>query len=505
MTDAEKNCMKKIFLTPILLFGSLFLGCNPMMVNPATEKLTEQTVELLGCPSLTENLLTEIYRVLLTNESFTATQELRRLIMAKTQQNLGFAASDKIEFFTDAYLNFYKFLTSDVAKALKLKTRMQVLEVLTALELGDRSDSVRSRLQDRYQELKAKISQASRSLKSYCDREESANFDQAYLSSDYWGQLRAQLPAVVYGGRKVFATAYQSCDTLNFPPIGEQTPDVQGIRKTSRHPAGGWKREIYNLSLTQQTHYYLQNWRAADQQCTNLPARPLIYDFGGKPKAGSELDSPLDLFSDSGTGSRELGIDCSGFVFSSLASAGLRVNKNVRLKAISVYGISARMFKDPARNGLSCLRQVKPSEKVRLQEGDMIATTGHIIQVDELGPDPFGLSQIQRIEDCNMDTLPTENFDFVVLQSSPSKNGIGINRIAIRDYLTESDSYRSGLLAYAEAACKAQFGKVVAPRNTTISVVRHREEAGCFDRPLALKQESCLSQCPAPSAQPPLN
>lgn len=318
------------------------------------------------------------------------------------------------------------------------------------------------------------------------------------------------------GGRWVMATAYQSCEATRMPAMTLETRDAQGISRIGNHPSGGGVRVVSDLKALQATHPYLriQNKEAS---CFSVEANPLIYDFGGKPGYVSASARELDLFKNNGTGHKKtLGIDCSGLVFASLGVQGLRVipNKDVTAGLASGFG-SASLLNPPKE--WKCLERIKigtvgikngdagtglgiNNGNVRtdsvINKGDVISIKGHTVLVDEIGADPFGLRLIATRADCAK--IVSNNFDFTILQSSPSKGAVGINRYVIKDYLNDgADTMKKGLVKYAKAACEARFdSKQWRPVYSDISIVRHKGTSECVGRALTIKNESCLSICP---------
>jgi len=91
--------------------------------------------------------------------------------------------------------------------------------------------------------------------------------------------------------------------------------------------------------------------------------------------------------------------------------------------------------------------------------------------------------------------LKSQNFDFVIAQSSPVKNGIGIDLMVAKDYLGSSGTIHDGLVAYAVAACRAQFGASPNLNSPALSIVRHSRSAECKTKPLELTNSECVSRC----------
>ena len=195
-------------------------------------------------------------------------------------------------------------------------------------------------------------------------------------------------------------------------------------------------------------------------------------------------------------GTKVLGIDCSGYVFTATVSAGLRIAPNAPVKSTYVYGINAKKYMNPEQNGLGCFERVKMGASGNIKLGDVIAGTGHINIVDSVGPDPFGINNRRTVAEC--DAVTSDDFDFVVAQSSTDFEGVGLNRVQVRDFLKGHPSFDPGLEDYARQACKGRLaGKDVLLARSDLRVVRHKGTAACIaPKPVALTGESCVLSCP---------
>jgi hypothetical protein len=259
---------------------------------------------------------------------------------------------------------------------------------------------------------------------------------------------------------------------------------------------GGILRHYGDLNAIDNSHYYIHNMSQPNNSCAAVKNHPPIYDFGGKPYTTSTLATTLNMQrADGGSGSEVFGVDCSGFVFSSLVSAGLHiVDPGKDIKATMVLGTPAAAFKEPQSNHLGCMAKIAITSTQTLQPGDVIATTGHVIMVDTVGADPFGIAKAKTASDCSK--LTYGGFDFSVTQSSPSKGSIGINRYVAKDYLATSGTMASGLTAYAQALCRTKFGLAASLNSPNMSVVRHKKTPECRMPEFTLTGQECVSACP---------
>lgn len=100
------------------------------------------------------------------------------------------------------------------------------------------------------------------------------------------------------------------------------------------------------------------------------------------------------------------------------------------------------------------------------------------------------------LEQC--DSITAADFDFVISQSSNSKEGIGINKFEARDYLPTSEKMHAGFLKYAKDACRARLsGKDQQMQATNFQIIRHKMTSECkTSTAISLAGESCIAQCP---------
>ena len=316
----------------------------------------------------------------------------------------------------------------------------------------------------------------------------------SYVSfNDSLSLKNSSLHPLVYGARVVMAVAYQSCGVLDLPLVSSKTKNIKGVQITSRHKSGGVHRRISSLPQLTSSHYYLKELKGKTPAhgCPNILKNPLIYDFGGKPFVSSHPYPQINLFRNAGSGSSVLGMDCSGFVLSALARAGLRVKKNKPMKGSYVSGISSWLLRDRS-NGLNCLSKISFLDRNPLRAGDIIASHGHVVIVDQVGQDPFGLKEIKSKTRCS--ALSENHFNFSIIQSSSEFNGMGINRIHIKN-VTHPQLIR-GLKQMASELCYQKWGLNRGKKSISdITISRHTLEPECLDPQIPVSGEECLSEC----------
>lgn len=313
----------------------------------------------------------------------------------------------------------------------------------------------------------------------------------------------SELHPLVYGARKVMATAYQSCQVLDvnvMPLVPDHTPDIEGIIETSWHGIGdGIRRDISSVEHVNATHYYLRRLQKTSpyQGCPNIFQTPLIFDFGGKPYLTSDPYPQVNLFKNYGSGTSALGVDCSGFAVAALASSGLRIKRNHPIGK-NIVGLSSWMLKDPEGSGLNCLQRVHSTNRYPLLPGDIISAKGHVVIIDRVYtdpasqlPDPFGLSKVRSAGECR--SMSLGKFQFSIIQSTSEFNGMGINRIHIKD--TAHPELTSGLIQYAKNACYEKFRMSASKPAHEITISRHTQDAQCMENEWYLTGQECIRDC----------
>lgn len=298
-------------------------------------------------------------------------------------------------------------------------------------------------------------------------------------------------PVLIKGINRVFATAYQSCRVVSLPPLDNDTPDVQGItRLAENHTDGiGGKRIITDLKAVQKTHYYVRGI-ATESSCARVADNPLIYDYGGEPAISG---TTLNYFKNSGSGTQALGVDCSAFVSSAVAVAGMRYKPNLENKPIYTRQNSAK-FIDATKSGFTCFDNITVTPTQSVLAGDIVAVSGHVVIVDRIGLDPFGLNAIAKESACA--NLDYKNFDIDVAQSSPSKQGIGLNKFKLRDYLDETSKMRTAFVEMGKKACVAKFKKISEkPSSSAWGFIRHKGTQECLAPRVSLTGEACAQSC----------
>lgn len=504
-------------LTGSALCILLVSGCSNSF-SPLGLLIAEKVDETLGCRNFEDQLWTsfsayieehgeppQASAIKSTFDRSMKQSKRLKLLNEKSQARVSQLASDLagvIALRNDGIVN-----QKTAAALSKEESREYWLERVAQLEIGDRTTDEKSQDVDR---VRAIILEMSEHAKSGGDQLQASCVSPTppppepqppTTATNLFDQWKNSETAPVYGGMKTLAVAYQSCEAATHEPLGPETSNVEGIEVVGRHSSGtGNVREIRDLKRMIASHPYLSDYKRPLPHCHDVIKAPPIYDYGGKPYTTSSNEKLLDLFRNAGSGSKELGIDCSGFVYSAYAVAGLKLKRESSLKASLVRGVSSSMMAEPEKNGLTCLEHVKFKRDDTLKAGDIISIRGHVIMVEDVGPDPFGINKIDSESACKLSNISVKNFQFTLFQSSPSKGSIGINRMPANHYLTDSGTMGAGLREHAVNACKARFSSgTIASKSSKTSIVRHKGTPECRDTALSLVKEDCLGSC-APRA-----
>ncbi len=482
------------FLQTLMLAAALTLfACAKQ--DLVSEKIAEVAGKHGACANYDEKIRAVLIDALNEDQVLPTAREIETAL----SKNLvpGQEPDDKQKQFIAHVQRLYVTLTEETKQNLKLTNSRQLLEAMTALEIGDRTTAEKSALVDKLQtEFQAVKAQAAESGMECNDGAPPSTLPPQEKPEDEDERELQSLNPVVSGAVRVMATAYQSCTPVHLAALTEDTPDVKGIKIIGKHANGiGAKRGISDLAALNRTHPYIKYGIEHDASCFDVTKKPLIYDYGGKPFATSGDDAKIDFFKNAGSGTDVLGIDCSAFVTSSLAASGLRLSPGKKIKAYHTAGVSARMLMSPSSNGMQCLAEWSPKSSDTLKSGDIVATTGHVVIVEVTGDDPFGLSRANSAADCTTSKINDSGFDFDIVQSSPVKNGIGIDRIRASAFLKTHSSMQSTFASYAVMACHAKFGKSTGSPPTAGRITRHKRTTECLDRRVALEKEACVKAC----------
>lgn len=422
--------------------------------------------------------------------------------------------AEGIQKLKDSIADLYKTLIERAAELKQTKTSKEHLQTIIEMEMEDQSTPENIKLNQVTAKQFATINTVAKDLELECEQNDPTN-PNAGTSSGTTTTPDPEDPVVsnppdsgsgsgggdenptvsqknvVTGSHNVFATAYQSCQVLEIPEVSAATADVQGIERYGTHSDGiGGKRRVASLSSVQNTHPYIKVSGGAQSGCFNVYKNPLIYDYGGQASIANNI---IDFSKNSGSGTDVLGIDCSAYVSAAIAAGGLRYKPGLENKAVYIRQNSSK-FINAKNSGFTCFNNVTATPTTTIAAGDIIGVSGHVLIVDSVGADPFGIKRMKSSSECS--SMSISNFDFIVSQSSPSKGGIGLNRYKAKDYLRESTKMSTALLGIGKAYCQAYFGnRSVATPSSEYGILRHNGTAECLSPRIQMAYQSCVSQC----------
>lgn len=492
-------------LSKSILLGSIALSVGCMNNKPRIVESSQKAAEAIGCSSFKSKVYDSMYDYLdneqeapaLSDFSSALNSQIDAIALAQKIDN-----PEAVDQLKQNISELYKVLIEKAAELKQTKTSKEHLQTIIEMEMGDTSTPENVELNKVAAKSFSKVDQSVEALDVQCGQGtteepgDPAVVDQPVDNSSGSGTISDAPVAVAQksvfaGSQNVLVTAYQSCSVLELPDMSAATADVQGIVRTGTHSDGiGGVRKVSSVSSVQNTHPYIKVAGGAQAGCFNVRSNPLIYDYGG---SASIANNVIDFSKNAGSGSSALGVDCSAYVSASIAAGGLRYKPGTENKAIYIRQNSSK-FINAASSGFTCFNNATMTPTQSIVAGDIVGVSGHVVIVDKVGADPFGLKKLKSASDCN--SMSISNFDFTVSQSSPSKNGVGLNKYIAKDYLRESTKMTTAFLGFAKAACQAYFGgKNVATPSSSYGVLRHKGTPECLSPRIQMAYQSCVSQC----------
>jgi hypothetical protein len=305
------------------------------------------------------------------------------------------------------------------------------------------------------------------------------------------------------GALKTMAVMYQSCDAIRKDPY-EFRATIDDELSFVRANNGGHSYRIRSIPSKNQSqvirdHYYLDKNGPDNRQCRDMRPTPPIYTYGGWPKVSKNNIDILQTHRPGGV--PYTGLDCSSFINTSLSAAGLAVKPYGTVASNALTSTDYARLSD--RN--SCFASPRFSGNDTIKSGDILAWSGHVIMIDKVGNDPFGLEKmrargvkLRSARDCdyNMPRNVSAFLNFDLIQSA-GLGSLAIMRNHASQYLTKQGL---GLKVYdmAVAACKANVGSPAVPDRDAATLIRHKgsSQTGCtLPKKATLTGEQCVAQC----------
>jgi len=488
-SEVPVNSRKYFKLFFLIISSSYFVSC--MKTNPMLTQSSITATESIGCDNMQSKVFDSMYEFLEQEKAAPDLESLKQELSSQIDQlakKQKITDTEKMAAFKTEFYKIFDLLIEESKSSKQIKTVKEHLQTLIELEMQDSSNEQNKLLNSKISRQFSKVSSLSQAMNLECQKEQTTPIEAAAPAP-----VNAQ-SRMIAGLNNAFSTAYQSCQALQIPEISQSTSDVVGIRRIGTHPDGvGGVREVYDVKAVQSTHPYIRVASAEQTGCFNVRGNPLIYDYGGEP---SVANNTINFFKNVGSGSNVLGVDCSAYVSSVIAASGFRYKPGVENKAIYIRQTSAK-FIDAKKSGFTCFDNITLTKTDTIKPGDIAGVRGHVVMIDKVGTDPFGLKNIYRQSQCS--TITPAQFDFTVTQSSPSKNGLGINKYLIKDYLAEQGSTGRMTVLFTEMAknaCNAYFQNAsIKPTSADWGIIRHSGKLECLAPRIQLANQSCVSQC----------
>lgn len=470
----------------ILLASFLLLfSCAPQ--RSSVQQASTNINNALGCSDVKSKVFDALYETVDQDQKNLKASELKSEVRSKItktlqEKNLTLAEKKTADELLNQVDQLLETMLVDTKENPTLDWKEQI-QNLIRYEMENQSSEQMIKTHKQITKLAASVKTLSQELNLNC---------QSALASDLTSS-KLDSVGVSTGINRVFTTLYQSCQVSDLPDMDARTPDVVGISRVGTHSDGvGGKRMISSLSSVQNTHYYIRGIVPTNTSCYTVRNNPPIYDYGGEP-AVSSAGRQINLFKNAGTGTTVLGIDCSAYVSSGIAAAGLRYKPSIQNKPIFIR-MTSRDFINAKNSGFSCFDNVTVTSQSSIKPGDIVGVPGHVVVVDKVGVDPFALRFVNNINGCNK--LNYKDFDITITQSSPSKGGIGVNKYKVKDYLDETTKMRTAFTQMGYYACLAKFqGKSYKPEVAEWGFIRHKGTADCMDERISMVGESCVQSC----------
>lgn len=485
MITAQKKLKTFLF---IIGAATALASCAPPQ-SQNVQQASQSVSKSLGCSDMKSLVFDSFYEMIDQSQSVPLASDMKKSLQdamdqLKAEKNLSAAEAVTLDKITSELFTVVDLMLEQTPDMTSTSWKEQIQKIIE-YEMQDQSTEKTIASQVQINQALDRVRSLSVQAALACDMTYSPNKTNSSTSA-----LEVSVPSLPRGINRVFATAYQSCRVLDLPPMDRATANVVGITRTGTHSDGvGGKREVTDLKSVQRTHYYI-NGIATESSCVKVADSPLIYDYGGEPAISG---TTLNFFKNAGSGTAALGVDCSAFVSSAIAVVGMRYKPNLANKPIYTRQTSSK-FMDAAKSGFTCFDNVTVTAKQSIAAGDILGVNGHVVIVDRIGQDPFGLALIKKESDCS--GLNYKNFDIVIAQSSPSKNGIGLNKYQVKDYLDETSKMRTAFVEMGQQACIAKFQqKNIKPKSSAWGFIRHKGTAECVAPRVALTGESCSQNC----------
>lgn len=310
------------------------------------------------------------------------------------------------------------------------------------------------------------------------------------------------------GAKRVFASKYQTCDILtNVSGSGDFKGRVPGVLQIWKNevPKAYPESEPPGMCVDSTELGTRAACRVLRKSCSKENSTPLEYSQGWRqaPVVNGEIKV------------HQAATDCSSFISTAMLSVGLKMNKS---SSVGNYTTTTAGIENDLEKGNSCFNRVDVHSLGDLiRSGDVIndSGNGHVVMVDNVGTDPFGVEKIlkkieskqiskqQAVASCERIDLGDMNLS-IIHSTRNAKSGSGIMR-EMASVVTSGAAKRT-LIGHAREVCERFVGSYPAPVDVkskdgvcaTCSVLRHKgktDPACMFDKKYKVQGEGCINGC----------
>jgi hypothetical protein len=312
----------------------------------------------------------------------------------------------------------------------------------------------------------------------------------------------------IEGAIKIFASKYQTCDILtniagsdNFKGRVPGVLDSWKEKRPQTYPESqppGMCKDSTELG-TRQACRVLRN------PCTKVASSPLEYSQGWRQ--ASVVNGEIKVL--------QAASDCSSFISASMLSVGLKMNKS---SSINNYATTTAQIEQDLESGKSCFNRIEVNNLNDLiRPGDVIndSGNGHVVMIDSVGLDPFGVEKIikkvdskqiskqQALANCERIDLGDMNLS-IIHSTRNAKSGSGIMKEMAS--VVSSGAAKRTLIGHAREVCERFVSSHPTPVKVkskngvcaTCSVLRHKgksDPACMFDKKYKVEGEGCINGC----------
>lgn len=238
----------------------------------------------------------------------------------------------------------------------------------------------------------------------------------------FYSSLVSAAFSPISGAKRLMNIFYQNCNAYKSRPYDFiKDGELKGFR-TQYNPKTNGKVSIkINRTDDQLLNYLKCPTQSTNQHLSYLCKNTPSYLWAGKGKVDQ---NKIDIFhndSEVEEVANHPGVDCSGFINLSFLLAGLKVDTNIEFLN-APREISAKEFMRP----MNCFKNIAIENGKKVHRGDVIAWSKHIVMIDTISNDPFGVNNIYSPEGCDLLKLNPNNAKMVLINSKGSNDPLSV-------------------------------------------------------------------------------